>query len=154
MLHWHCWKSVYELENPGFKSWYFLHEYTVCMLLKLILDPRPTIKPKVTYMFAFLPSSASLRGAVDWPTFPPSTQTTQGPKKKADVWLPDWVSALKSCPSPSSRKLGLWHLNWQTQCSIIQKKQYWRILFIFSRTESGVYTPCSEINDFFWCLYL
>ena len=55
MRKWHRRKPVYDLE----KSLHYL-QYTVCMLVKFILDPRPTIKSKVTYMFAFLPSSASL----------------------------------------------------------------------------------------------
>lgn len=76
-------------------------------------------------------------------------------KKKADVWLPDWASALKSCPTDTSQKLGLLHLNWQTQCSRIQKKRYCNIIILslLSHAQTVVSTH-HVLMTFSWSLYL
>lgn len=119
--YWNKMKCLNDITGNQFMNWKnrvqeftLSHEYTVCMLLKVILDPRPTNKPKVTYMFAFLPSSASLGccGLTHFPVLNPNNPRAKK-KKKADVW----VLALKTCPSHSPHKLGPLHLNWQMRFS-------------------------------------
>ena len=88
----------------GFKSLFILHEQTVCMLLNLpfsIVPLAPLIIHRQTHTHTHMstplhPSSAS-PGCCRLTHFP-LLNPNNTRAKKADVWLPVWVSAIKCCP--------------------------------------------------------